>query len=221
MKQLAITAVLYTAVTTLLLGIAYPLLVLGLASVMADKANGQLIKRNGTVVGSRLIGQMFKGAAYFHPRPSGAGNGYDATNSSGSDLGPTNQKLLERVKGDVEVLQLENPGKPIPVDLVTASGSGLDPDISPAAAQFQAARVARERGMSLAEVLRLVVEHVEGRQLGFLGEPRVNVLELNLALDEQFPRRKQEVADQSKWMASNSPAVSRASNERRSASPRP
>ncbi len=187
MKKNLITAILMTIVTTVLLGLVYPLLVTGLAKIWPDQANGQLVTRNGVVVGSRIIAQPFSGAAYFHPRPSAAGNGYDATNSSGSNYGPTNQKLIDRVKGDVATLQAENPGKPIPVDLVTASGSGLDPHISPGAADFQVPRVAKARNKSESEVAQLVAEHTEGRQFGFLGEPRVNVLELNLALDEKFP----------------------------------
>jgi K+-transporting ATPase ATPase C chain len=187
MKKHLITAVLMTIVTTILLGVGYPLLVTGLARLWPDKANGQLVEKNGVVVGSRIIAQPFAGAAYFHPRPSAAGNGYDPTNSGGSNYGPTNQKLVDRVKGDVASLQAENPGKPVPVDLVTASGSGLDPHISPAAADFQIPRVAKARGMSESEVASLVGEHTEGRQFGFLGEPRVNVLELNLALDEKHP----------------------------------
>lgn len=188
MKRNLTTAILMTLVTTVLLGIGYPLLVTGLAHLWPDKADGQLIKKNGVVVGSRIIAQPFTGAAYFHPRPSAAGNnGYDATNSGGTNWGPTNQKLIERVKGDVATLQAENPGKPIPVDLVTASGSGLDPHISPAAADFQIPRVAKARGISENELASLVAAHTEGRQFGFLGEPRVNVLELNLALDEKHP----------------------------------
>ena len=188
MKKNLTTAILMTLVTTVLLGIGYPLLVTGLAHLWPDKANGQLIKKNGLVVGSRIIAQPFTGAAYFHPRPSAAGNnGYDATNSGGTNWGPTNQKLIERVKGDVATLQAENPEKPIPVDMVTASGSGLDPHISPAAAEFQIPRVAKARGISESEVASLVSAHTEGRQFGFLGEPRVNVLELNLVLDEKHP----------------------------------
>jgi potassium-transporting ATPase KdpC subunit len=190
MKKNLITAVLLTIVTTILLGIIYPMVVTGLAQVLFhNKANGQLITRNGVVVGSRIIGQPFSSAKYFHSRPSAAGNGYDAGNSGGSNLGPTNQKLVDRVKGDVAALQAENPGKPVPVDLVTTSGSGLDPDISPAGAEFQVPRIARERGMSEDQVRRLIAQHTEGRQLGFLGEPRVNVLELNLALDEAPSQR--------------------------------
>jgi len=187
MKKTLITAVLMAIVTTILLGLGYPLLVTGLAHLWPDKANGQLVSRNGVVVGSRIIAQPFTGAAYFHPRPSAAGSGYDPTNSGGTNYGPTNQKLIDRVKGDVTTLQAENPGKPIPVDLVTASGSGLDPHITPAAADFQIPRVAKARGMSESEVAALIAEHTEGRQFSFLGEPRVNVLELNLSLDERHP----------------------------------
>jgi len=190
MKKNLITAVLMTIATTVLLGILYPLLVTGLAQLIFPKqANGELIQRDGVVVGSRLIGQPFSGPGYFHSRPSAAGAaGYDATASSGSNLGPTNAQLMTRVNGDVAKLQAENPGVPIPVDLVTTSASGLDPDITPAAAEFQIRRVASERKISEADVARLVLENSENRQWGFLGEPRVHVLELNLALDARYGR---------------------------------
>jgi K+-transporting ATPase ATPase C chain len=192
MKNLT-TAVLMTVLTTILFGLIYPLVVTGLAQVIfPDQANGSLIKRaDGTVIGSRLIGQPFSSRGYFRPRPSAAGmNGYDAGASSGSNLGPTNQKLVARVKGDVEEFQLENPGKQVPIDLVTTSASGLDPHISPAGAEFQVPRVARERGISEEEVRLIVAAHTEGRQFGFLGEARVNVLELNLDLDHRYPMTK-------------------------------
>ena len=193
MKKNLITAILMTVVTTALLGVVYPLVVTGLAQVFfPDKANGSLIKReDGTVIGSRLIGQPFTSPGYFRSRPSAAGAaGYDAGASSGSNLGPTNKKLIDRVKADVEKAQAENPRQPVPVDLVTTSASGLDPHISPAAAEFQVPRVARERGMSETEVRRIVAAHTEGRQFGFLGEPIVNVLELNLDLDSKMRMRK-------------------------------
>jgi potassium-transporting ATPase KdpC subunit len=151
------------------------------------QANGSLIVKNGQVVGSRLIGQSFSGAKYFHSRPSAAGNGYDPTASGGSNLGPTNQALVTRVQQDVAQWQQQNPGVPIPADLVTASGSGLDPDISPASAEFQVPQVAKARGISVDEVRRLVAKHTLGREWGMFGEPRVNVLELNLDLDQSFP----------------------------------
>ena len=188
-----ITAVLMTIVTTILLGLIYPLVVTGLAQVIfPEQANGSLIKRaDGTVIGSRLIGQPFSSPGYFRPRPSAAGvNGYDAGASSGSNLGPTNQKLVARVNDDVEKFQLEHPGKQVPIDLVTTSGSGLDPHISPAGAEFQLPRVARERGISEEELRSIVAAHTEGRQFGFLGEARVNVLELNLELDRRYPMTK-------------------------------
>jgi potassium-transporting ATPase KdpC subunit len=184
-------AVLMTIVTTLILGIVYPLVITGIAQVaFPDKANGQLIERDGKVVGSRIIGQGFSSPGYFHSRPSAAGMGYDAANSAGSNLGPTNKKLVDAVKANVEAAHKDNPGAPVPIDLVTTSASGFDPHITPASADFQVPRVARERVMSEADVRRLVNAHTEGRQLGFFGEPRVNVLELNLALDSEYPVRK-------------------------------
>lgn len=192
MKKNLITAVLMTVATTILLGIIYPLVVTGISQIIFhDKANGQLINANGKIVGSRIIGQTFNSPGYFHSRPSAAGNGYDATASNGSQWGPTNQKLVDRVKGDVAAAQAENPGTPIPIDLVTASASGLDPEISPASAAFQLPRVAKARGISEGQLQQFVAKHTEGRQWGFLGEPRVNVLELNLDLDRQFPANKQ------------------------------
>jgi K+-transporting ATPase ATPase C chain len=190
MKKNLITSVLMTVTTTVLLGIVYPLVVTGLAQVFfRDKANGQLIVQNGNIVGSRIIGQAFVGPGYFHSRPSAAGNGYDAANSNGSQLGPTNQHLIDRVKTDVASNQADNPGQAVPIDLVTTSASGLDPDISPAAAEFQVSRVARRRGISEDQVKQLIQDHTQSRQLGVLGEPRVNVLELNLDLDAKFIRK--------------------------------
>jgi K+-transporting ATPase ATPase C chain len=184
MRKNLITAILFTLVTTVLFGVAYPLAVTGLAQLLfKDKANGQLITKNGQLIGSKIIGQPFSDAKYFHSRPSAAGNGYDAANSSGSNYAPTNKKLVDRVAGDVTTNQLDHPGQPVPVDLVTASASGLDPDITPAAAEFQVARVARERKLSEDVVRKLVTQYTAQRQWGFIGEPRVNVLELNLALD--------------------------------------
>jgi potassium-transporting ATPase KdpC subunit len=192
MKKNLITSLLMTIATTILLGIIYPLVVTGLAQLIFPKqASGQLIHQDGQTVGSGIIGQGFSGPTYFHSRPSFAGNGYDAASSNGSQLGPTNKKLIDRVRADVANAQADNPGKPVPVDLVTGSASGLDPHITPAAAKFQLPRVAKERGATVDELRVLVQKHTEDRQFGFLGEPRVNVLELNVELDERFPRNKQ------------------------------
>jgi potassium-transporting ATPase KdpC subunit len=190
-KQLG-TAFRLIVVMTILTGFFYPGLVAGLCQwVFPTRANGSLIRVNGRVVGSTLIGQNFTKPEYFHPRPSAAGNGYDASNSGGSNYGPTNQELVHRVKDSIAEFRKANPNYqgPIPADLVTASASGLDPDISLASAEAQAARVAAARALPLEDVLRLIAQHAERRELGFLGDPRVNVLEINLALDQQFPRR--------------------------------
>jgi K+-transporting ATPase ATPase C chain len=190
MKKNLIISVLMTIATTVLLGIVYPLIITAAAQLtMKDKANGQLIEQNGKLIGSRIIGQPFVGAGYFHSRPSAAGNGYDASNSSASNLGPTNQKLLDRVSGDVAAAQADNPGKPVPIDLITTSASGLDPHISPAAAEYQIPRIVKARGISEDELRRLIAQHTEARQWGFLGETRVNVLELNLSLDSYAKRQ--------------------------------
>lgn len=193
MRRNIIISVLYTAVTGILLGILYPLLMTGLAQVFFhDQANGQMVVRNGVVIGSRIIGQNFTGAGYFHSRPSAAGtNGYDATASGGSNYGPTNKKYIDRVETDVTALQKENPGASVPVDLITTSGSGLDPDLTPAAAYFQIPRIAKARGIPEEQVRALVVKHVIPRQFGLLGESSVNVLELNLALDKMSEQVRQ------------------------------
>jgi K+-transporting ATPase ATPase C chain len=193
MKKNLLISLWFTLVTTIIFGLIYPLVVTGLSQLLfPGKANGQLIERNGKPVGSRIIGQAFTGPGYFHSRPSaaGTGNGYDSTSSAGSNLGPTSKALMDRVNGDVQKLHAENPGSPIPVDLVTTSGSGLDPEVSPAAAEFQISRVARERHVSEADLRSLVAKHTLGRQLGVLGESRTNVLELNLDLDAKHPLSK-------------------------------
>jgi len=196
MKKNLVTSVLMTIATTVLLGIIYPLVVTGLAQVIFPrKANGQLIQKDGKIVGSAIIGQGFSDVGYFHYRASAAGTGYDAANSAGSNLGPTNQKLIDRVKGDVASAQTDNPLTPVPIDLVTTSASGFDPHITPASAEFQLQRIARERGATVDQLRTLLSKHTEGRQLGILGERRVNVLELNLELDERFPARKQAKLD--------------------------
>jgi K+-transporting ATPase ATPase C chain len=188
MKKNIVISILYTVVTTILLGIGYPLLMTALGQVMMkDKANGSLIVHDGKIVGSSLLAQPFTGPGYFHPRPSAAGaNGYDATSSGGTNYGPTNQKLVDRVQGGVTTLQSDNPNRPVPIDAVTTSGSGLDPHITLANAEFQVARVAKARGISESEISRLVNETLEPRQIGILGEQRVNVLALNIALDRLY-----------------------------------
>jgi potassium-transporting ATPase KdpC subunit len=184
MRNTLSIAIRFTIVTTILLGLLYPLAITAFAHIaMRDKADGQLITRNGQVIGSAIIGQSFTSDRYFHSRPSAAGNGYDGTASGGSNLAPSNKKLVDRINGDVATYQKQNPGQPVPIDLVTASGSGLDPDITPAAALYQVHQVAQTRHLQEDDVRKLVLNHVQQRQLGILGEPRVNVLALNLALD--------------------------------------
>jgi potassium-transporting ATPase KdpC subunit len=178
------TSIRFTIIATVLFGLAYPLLVTGLArAIFPHKAAGSLILKDGQVIGSELLAQSFTSDRYFHPRPSAAGNGYDATSSGGSNLAQSNAKLVQRIQGDIDKLSAENPGKPVPIDLVTTSGSGLDPDITPDAAYFQISRVAKARNMSEERVRSLIESQIQGRQWGLLGEPRVNVLKLNLALD--------------------------------------
>lgn len=186
-NQLGI-AIRFTIITAILLGIGYPLAITGFAHLtMHDKADGQLISQNGHVIGSRILSQGFTSDKYFHPRPSAAGNGYDATASGGSNFAQSNQKLVTRIQTDASALARSNKGEPVPIDLVTTSGSGLDPDITPAGALYQVHRVAAARGLSDDAVRKLLDEHVTGRQFGILGEARVNVLELNLALDQLRP----------------------------------
>lgn len=188
MKKNLLIAVWFTLVTTILCGALYPLAVTGLAHLLFPRrADGQPVEKNGQLIGSRILGQEFTAPYYFHSRPSAAGTGYDALASGGSNLGPTNRELIRHVEDRVREWRARNPGTPIPADLVESSGSGLDPDISPAAAEFQVPMVARARSISEKAIEELVRKHIEGRQFGFLGEPRVNVLELNLALDRLYP----------------------------------
>jgi K+-transporting ATPase ATPase C chain len=179
------TSILFTIVTTVLLGLGYPLLVTGIAGLLfPHKAAGSLILKDGQIIGSELLAQSFTSDRYFHPRPSAAGNGYDATSSGGSNLAQSSKTLVTRIQGDIDKLAAQNPGKPVPIDLVTTSASGLDPDITPDAANYQASRVAKARNLSEESVRKLIEQHITGRQLGLLGEPRVNVLILNLDLDK-------------------------------------
>ena len=179
------TSILFTIVTTVLLGLGYPLFVTGIAAVIfPHQAAGSLILKDGQIIGSELLAQSFTSDKYFHPRPSAAGNGYDATSSGGSNLAQSNKALVTRIQGSIDQLSKENPGHPVPIDLVTTSGSGLDPDITPNAAFFQVLRVAKARGIGEDRLRQLIEQHITRRQLGVLGEPRVNVLDLNLALDE-------------------------------------
>jgi K+-transporting ATPase ATPase C chain len=188
MRRNLLVAVRFTLITTVVFGLLYPLVVTMFSQwIFPHQANGSLVVKDGKVIGSKLIAQAFTGDQYFHPRPSAAGSGYDPTSSSGSNLAPSNQALVTRVQQDVAKLQKENPGAAIPADLVTTSGSGLDPDISPAAADFQIPRVAKARGISTEDLGRIVARHTQPRQWGLLGEPRVNVLELNLDLDASAP----------------------------------
>lgn len=179
------TSIRFTLVATAIFGVAYPLAITGIAGVLfPHQATGSLIPKDGKIVGSELLAQSFTSDRYFHPRPSAAGNGYDPTSSGGSNLAQSNKKLADRIQGDIDKLAKENPGKPVPIDLVTTSGSGLDPDITPDAAYYQAPRIAKARNLSEDRVRQLITEHTTGRQFGLLGEPRVNVLDLNLALDQ-------------------------------------
>jgi K+-transporting ATPase ATPase C chain len=179
------TSILFTIVTAIVFGLGYPLLLTGMAGIIfPHQAAGSLILKNGQVIGSELLAQSFTSERYFHPRPSAAGNGYDATSSGGTNLAQSNAKLAQRIQGDIDKLSKENPGHPVPIDMVTTSGSGLDPDITPDNADFQAPRIAKARGLTEDAVEKLITQHTSGRDLGFLGESRVNVLELNLALDQ-------------------------------------
>lgn len=178
------TSILFTVMMTIVFGIAYPLALTAISGALfPHKAAGSLIERNGQVIGSELLAQSFASDRYFHPRPSAAGNGYDATSSGGSNLAQSNAKLVQRMQGDIDKLAVEHPGQPVPIDAVTTSGSGLDPDITPDNAYFQGSRVARARGLTEHQLNEIIRQHVEGRTFGLLGEPRVNILKLNLALD--------------------------------------
>jgi K+-transporting ATPase ATPase C chain len=180
-----LTSIRFTLIATLLLGLGYPLVVTGVAAVLfPHKAEGSLILKNGQVIGSELLAQSFTSDRYFHPRPSAAGNGYDATASGGSNLAQSSQKLVQRIQGDIDKFAAENPGKPVPIDMVTTSGSGLDPDITPDNAYFQAPRIAKARGLAEDAVRKLIAQDTTDRQFGVLGEPRINVLALNLDLDK-------------------------------------
>ena len=186
MQSIWKTSIRFTIVTGVLLGLGYPLFVTGVAAmIFPHQAAGSLILKDGKIIGSELLAQSFTSDRYFHPRPSAAGNGYDATASGGSNLAQSSKALVARIQGDIDKLTAQNPGKPVPIDLVTTSASGLDPDITPDAAFYQASRVAKSRNLSEDNVHKLIEQHITGRQLGVLGEPRINVLDLNLALDEQ------------------------------------
>jgi K+-transporting ATPase ATPase C chain len=179
------TSILFTLVTAVLLGIIYPLIVTGFAmAIFPHKAAGSLVLKDGQIIGSELLAQSFTSDKYFHPRPSAAGNGYDATSSGGTNLAQSNAKLVARIQGDIDKFTAQNPGKPVPIDMVTYSGSGLDPDITPDNAYYQAPRVAQARNLTVDQVRTLIAQHIAGRDLGILGEPRVNVLSLNLGLDQ-------------------------------------
>jgi potassium-transporting ATPase KdpC subunit len=179
------TSIRFTLLMTLVLGVGYPLMITGIAgAIFPHRAAGSLIERNGQVIGSELLAQGFASDRYFHPRPSAAGNGYDATSSGGSNYAQSNAKLVQRMQGDIDKLAIENPGRSVPIDAVTTSGSGLDPDITPDNAYFQVRRLAKARGISEQQLSQLIRQHIQARTLGLLGEPRVNVLELNLALDQ-------------------------------------
>lgn len=190
MHSLWKTSILFTLLTTVLFGLAYPLAFTALAALIFPRQSaGSLIERQGQIIGSSLLAQSFTSERYFHPRPSAAGNGYDPTASGGSNLAQSNATLVKRIQDDIDKLHAENPGTPVPIDLVTTSGSGLDPDITPDDAYFQAPLVAKARGLSLGQIRQLIAQHIQGRQWGVFGEPRINVLALNLALDGIAPAK--------------------------------